>query len=327
MNEETRSTRAGETAGGGGDESDGSGDWERTNCLLCGSDRRSIVLEAPEEASAGTGPRPAVVRCDACGLCYTSPRPTPAAMHRFYPEGYSPHRLEPHAKTLKRKKWRAGWLDSGSPVQSALLRHEKGRLLDFGCGGGKFLAQMHAEGWQVLGVDVSKPVVERIQRELRLPALAGDLSAPELEGSSFEVITMRQSLEHVHDPLEVLRQARRLLVPGGTLIVWVPNIDSLPFRWFGPAWYGLDLPRHLAHFTPSTLRRMVVEAGFQAGRLWMVRHSSWLQRSAKRARELGIRGPISRWLAWRPVSRWVTRYAFATRQSDCIALIATRPDE
>ena len=302
-------------------------EWEEPNCLLCGSDRRSVVVEGREDPAATTGPRPAVVRCDACGLCYTSLRPTPAAMHRFYPEGYAPYRLEPHAKTLKRKKWRARWLGWGSPVRSALFRHEKGRLLDFGCGGGKFLAQMHAEGWQVLGVDVSKSVVERIQQELRLPALAGDLSAPQLDGSSFDLITMRQSLEHVHDPREVLRQARRLLVPGGTLIVWVPNIDSLPFRWFGPAWYGLDLPRHLAHFTPSTLRRIVLEAGFRVGPLSMVRHSSWLQRSAKRARELGRRGPKSWWLTLRPVCRLVTRYAFLTRQSDCIALIAARPDE
>jgi hypothetical protein len=107
----------------------------------------------------------------------------------------------------------------------------------------------------------------------------------------------------------------------------VPNLDSLPFRWFGPAWYGLDLPRHLVHFTPATLHRMVTEAGFQPGRRWMVQHASWLERSARRAREMGLGGPGSRLLTWRPVCRWVTRYAFVTRQSDCIALSATKPDE
>ena len=312
---------------GSGDESAGALEWEEPSCLLCGGDRRSIVLESPEKPVATTGPRPAVVRCDACGFCYTCPRPTPASMQRFYPEDYWPHRLESHANALKRRKWWARWFGSGWRPQRSLLRRQKGRLLDFGCGGGKFLAEMHAEGWQVLGVDVSDSVVARIQEKLGLPVLAGDLSAPQLDQSSFEVITMRQSLEHVHDPREVLRQAHRLLVPGGTLLVWVPNFDSLAFRWFGPAWYGLDLPRHLVHFTPSTLRRIVAEAGFQVGPLSMVRHSSWLQRSAKRARELGRRGPQSRWLAWRAVCRWVTRYAFFTRQSDCIALSATKPDD
>ena len=51
----------------------------------------------------------------------------------------------------------------------------------------------------------------------------------------------------------VLREARDLLAPGGKLVVAVPNIDSLPFRWFGRHWFGLDLPRHLTHFTPASL--------------------------------------------------------------------------
>jgi 2-polyprenyl-3-methyl-5-hydroxy-6-metoxy-1,4-benzoquinol methylase len=181
---------------------------------------------------------------------------------------------------------------------------------------------MHAQGWQVLGVDLSDRVVQEINDQLQLPAVAGDLSSPELAGLSFELVTMRQSLEHVHDPLEVLRQARGLLVPGGTLMVWVPNIDSLPFRWSGAAWYGLDLPRHLVHFTPSTLRRMVAEAGFQVGRLRMVPHSSWLKRSAIRAQSLGNRSLKARWLAWRPLARLATRYAVLTHQADCIALRA-----
>jgi SAM-dependent methyltransferase len=200
-----------------------------------------------------------------------------------------------------------------------------GRLLDFGCGAGKFLQQMHAAGCQVVGVDMLDRVVQRIREELKLPAVAGDLTSPELAPSSFDVVTMRQSLEHVHDPLEVLRQARRLLVPGGKLMVWVPNLESVPFRWFGSAWFGLDLPRHLTHFTPATLRRTVGEAGFQVGRLRMIRHSSWLQRSAIRARQMGGGSRRTRWLARRPVARLATWYAALARQSDCIALSATRP--
>jgi SAM-dependent methyltransferase len=186
---------------------------------------------------------------------------------------------------------------------------------------------MHARGWQVLGVDAAESVVRRIEQELGLPALAGDLAAPDLAASSFDVITMRQSLEHVHRPLETLRRAFRLLAGDGKLMVWVPNIDSLAFRWFGPAWYGLDLPRHLTHFTPSTLRRMVAEAGFQGARTWMVPHASWLRRSAARAREQGDKSHKSWWLARRPAARWATWYAAAAGRSDCIGLSATRPGD
>ena len=135
--------------------------------------------------------------------------------------------------------------------------HGEGRLLDFGCGSGSYLWRMHRQGWKVIGVDPSAAAVDYVRHELGLPALVGSLPHEDLHDGYFDVITMWQSLEHVHWPMEVLRAARRLLAPGGKLIVAVPNIDSLPFRWFGQTWIGLDLPRHLSHFAPSTLTHML----------------------------------------------------------------------
>src|SRR5262249_20165886 len=157
------------------------------------------------------------------------------------------------------------------------------RLLDFGCGGGSYLARMHGQGWDVTGLDVTPTAVAELIAKPRLRAFAGSLPHPQLLGDTFDVITMWQSLEHVHAPLDVLREAHRLLAPSGKLIIAVPNIDSLPFRWFGQAWYGLDLPRHLTHFAPWTLRLLLHRAGFRAGKLRMVRHSSWLRSSARLA--------------------------------------------
>ena len=78
-----------------------------------------------------------------------------------------------------------------------------------------------------------------------LETYAGSLPHPELKPRRFDVLTMWQSLEHVHQPRQVLQAALDLLEPGGKLFVAVPNIDSRPFRRYGPDWYGLDLPRHL----------------------------------------------------------------------------------
>jgi SAM-dependent methyltransferase len=200
----------------------------------------------------------------------------------------------------------------------------QGRLLDFGCGGGSFLERMYRHGWQVTGLDTSASVVERIRTELGLPALAGTLPHPELRPASFDLVTMWHSLEHVHAPLEVLREAHRLLVPGGKLLVAVPNIDSLPFRWFGHAWFGLDLPRHLTHFAPWTLYLMLHRAGFRVGPVHMVRHSGWLRRSAR----LACQSPqSSRWhrcLQWSPAARLATWYGYFTHQADCMMVVAER---
>src|SRR5207244_3077368 len=108
-------------------------------------------------------------------------------------------------------------------------------------------------GWYVTGLDFSPRMVRHVRDRLGLPAIEGTLPHPALAPGSFEAITMSQSLEHVHDPLQVLRAAHDLLTPGGKVVVAVPNIGSLPFRWFGAAWFGLDVPRHLIHFEPLTL--------------------------------------------------------------------------
>jgi 2-polyprenyl-3-methyl-5-hydroxy-6-metoxy-1,4-benzoquinol methylase len=204
------------------------------------------------------------------------------------------------------------------PLQGA------GRLLDFGCGGGAFLERMRRAGWQVTGLDISDALAKRVRGELGIPVLTGTLPHPELAEGSFDLITMWQSLEHVHDPLRVLSECHRLLAPGGRLLIAAPNMDSAAFRWCGAAWVGLDLPRHLTHFTPHTLCLMLDRAGFEPTAVRMVRHSSWLRQSARRACQ-HFRGSFwQRWLQRKPASRLVAWYSCVTGQADCMLVSAVR---
>jgi SAM-dependent methyltransferase len=256
--------------------------WEECLCPCCGSASFKPLLEADDALKSGL--RFLIVQCASCGLCFTNPRPDPASMDRFYPDDYRCHRITPHtAKSDAMERW----LPSDRPA----------RLLDFGCGAGAFLLRMRERGWHVTGLDRADAVAMRLREQHGLNAHAGTLPHPHWPDACFEAITMRQSLEHVHAPLEVLRDSHRLLSAGGRLLVSVPNFDGLAAHWFGPTWYGLDLPRHLTHFTPQSLRTMLLEAGFADITMRQEAHASWIRHSARRgilATRLGS-GIASRW--------------------------------
>lgn len=300
-------------------------DWEETACLSCGCDTWTPLVEAPDRTPGGDGLWFMVVRCQECGLCFTNPRPNFASIARFYRADYPPHQPKEHA--LQGPHWwrRLPIPRGGEALRKHLPWHGHGRLLDFGCGAGSFLVRMRQQGWSAVGVDASESTVAYLRDQLGLEAFAGSLPHPALEDGSFDVITMWQSLEHVHQPLSVVQAAFHLLAPGGKVIVAVPNIDSLAFRWFGSAWSGLDLPRHLVHFGPATLRLMLHRAGFRVGRARMIRRSGWLRDSARHAAShFPGNNPWFTLMKGKTASNLAGWYAYLTGQADCMMATGTK---
>ncbi|MFU8803283.1 MAG: class I SAM-dependent methyltransferase [Bradymonadaceae bacterium] len=141
-----------------------------------------------------------------------------------------------------------------------------GRLLDVGCGSGAYLRDMEALGWQVAGVDISPEAIKCATRD-GYNAKVGTLFSAHLEEESFDLITMWHVLEHFHRPVDMLRRAHDILRPNGRLILAVPNWRSIMRQIGGDAWWCLEVPRHLHHFTPETLRKTLTTAGFEVSLL------------------------------------------------------------
>lgn len=242
--------------------------WDECPCPSCAAANFRPLLEA---ADPHGGQRFLIVECQRCGLAFTNPRPDPINIQQFYPADYRCHqsRVRETHRPLSRC------------VARTLQPFGQARLLDFGCGGGNFMRRMAALGWNVTGLDLSDAAAGHV-RESGLHAYSGTLPHPRWDNACFEAITMWQSLEHVHQPLEVLRAAHRLLTDSGRLLVAVPNFAGLGAKWFGANWYGLDVPRHLTHFTPQTLSMMLKQAGFAPLDVRQERHNSWLRHSAAR---------------------------------------------
>ena len=145
----------------------------------------------------------------------------------------------------------------------ALARRKKGRLLDVGCGSGSVLRLAGRLGWEATGVDFDPMALANAARG-GAKVLLGSVEEQHFADEAFDLVVMSHVIEHLIDPISVLRECRRVLSADGTALVATPNAGSWGHSIFGANWTGLDVPRHLHVFTRASLRKAAVEAGFGA---------------------------------------------------------------
>ena len=134
-------------------------------------------------------------------------------------------------------------------------KSEKGKLLDIGAGTGDFLVAAKNDGWQVLGIEPNtKAKTIAINKEVHF---ADSLS--DLESYSFDVITLWHVLEHVPNLEEYLKELKRLVKPSGIIIIAVPNFKSFDANFYGRHWAAYDVPRHIWHFSKTTIDKLFAE--------------------------------------------------------------------
>jgi SAM-dependent methyltransferase len=133
-----------------------------------------------------------------------------------------------------------------------------------GCGRNGLLKHILDErGARGLGIEMKPEIAAYVRDELKMPVVEGTLLAAGLERARFDLLVMLEYLEHEPDPLRVLSEARRVLKPGGHVVIEIPDPEGLPARLFGERWVNLDLPRHLVFFDRKTLTRALSQTGFE----------------------------------------------------------------
>ena len=135
------------------------------------------------------------------------------------------------------------------------------QLLDVGCGSGYRLRRMAEAGWKVEGIDFDQQAV-KMARSKGFEVRCGSLVEASYPADTFDVVSMYHVIEHVDNPLNVLRECIRILRPGGRLVLATPNIQSWGHKRFGVAWRGLEPPRHLHLFSSAALNALLASAGF-----------------------------------------------------------------
>jgi SAM-dependent methyltransferase len=223
-------------------------------CPVCGQAGAQEWLRAPDRLH-GRQEKYTLVRCPACSLVWLSNPPKPSEMHLHYTDAY--HKLISAAGENSPARW--GFR------KEALAAHYKrsGTLLDLGCSSGSFLTFMRNESWRLYGIEMSAEAAKTAESRSGAQVFVGDIPEAPFGREVFDVITCFDVLEHVYDPRLVLAKVTEWLKPGGIFYVLVPNVDSAEARVFRSYWHGLELPRHLFHFSPASLKSLAASVGLR----------------------------------------------------------------
>ncbi len=226
---------------------------EHTACYLCG---------AKDDAEMFRKQGLRFVRCRGCGLAYMNPRPNRQALERLYAyesqanDAWVDVLLSDAEETFQRQ-------DFGELLDAvATHRPPGGRLLDIGCSIGRLLDEARGRGYDVLGLELGERAAAIARQRYQLEVLSQTLEKAALPPASFDVITLIETLEHLPQPRDLVRQIHRLLKPGGVFLVGVPNGKSLGVMVLRQLARTFNR-NHLIFFDEDTLSRFLGQEGFE----------------------------------------------------------------
>jgi SAM-dependent methyltransferase len=242
-------------------------DNEASACPACGSSRITLLDVFPIRRTPARRRIAFVGGCYACGLLFTNPLPTEEQLRRYYsdegpwaaPRAVRNAGIE--AANLRRlglgeRQPNVNISARGRSLFSALAPYVPvhapppgAKVLDFGCGDGKFLNLLQHYGWETYGIEPSSSAAFPRHRHLTSPPQDG----------TFDFVFLNHVLEHVIDPLGVLRQLAGSLRQGGVLFVSVPRVDTLPQH--RDLKYCLSGHRHVVCFSDTCLTGLLARAG------------------------------------------------------------------
>ncbi|MBY0478516.1 MAG: class I SAM-dependent methyltransferase [Chitinophagaceae bacterium] len=233
-----------------------------TSCPVCKSQSFNQVLNVKDfTVSQELFP---IVECNDCSLRFTQQIPDETAVQRYYQSAnYISHtntnkgiinRLYHIARTFT-------MMSKESLVKNA-TKKAVGMLLDVGSGTGTFVHTMSVAGWNVVGLEP-----DAAARAVALKKYNCDIYPSEelfmLPASTYDAVTMWHVLEHVHRLDEYIDQLKKIVAPGGKLIIAVPNYTSYDAEFYREDWASYDVPRHLYHFSPKSMRMLMERHGLK----------------------------------------------------------------
>lgn len=226
-------------------------EFTERSCSICGSDNHRLLLQ--------DGPT-AYRECLHCGAIFASPLPS-----RYEEVNEAAYNQALEKYTAK--------IDARLAINMRTLRRfarfrQAGTFLEIGCNAGATLVAAEKLGWKATGVDISRTASTWAREKRGLNAITGTVEQAAFATGTFDVVYTNAVMEHVENPLSTVKEALRILRPGGVFYAATVNWESYTRDYLGAGWSYLEPMHHVQLFTPNNVRELAKRTGFEVERIW-----------------------------------------------------------
>ena len=226
----------------------------RKTCPICGEDA-SVPFDVKDI--------PGLCRCGGCGFIFTKRVPAEEDSD-LYEESFAEGNIHP---TYEKTANGGYYVKNAAKIRALLARLEQfrctGKLLDVGCSAAFFLSVAKKCGWQGKGVEISRWGAAFSREELGVDVFHGTLQEAAFADGTFDVVFSSHVIEHIGDPLSLVREMTRVLRPGGALVTVVPTQFVSPSWLLARRFVGDPPPKHVSFFDRRSFKNLLRRAGLK----------------------------------------------------------------
>ena len=202
-----------------------------------------------------------LVQCASCNFVYTNPRPNEKQIGKYYQSANYISHTDTNKGIINKVYHLVRKKTVADKVKLVNRLHEKGKLLDIGCGTGVFLEHCKKQGWQTKGIEPDEGARTIAHNRLNVPIEKDFLTS--YSNEKFDIITLWHVLEHIHELNKTVEKIVSMMTTDAKVVIAVPNIGSYDAQLYKNYWAAYDIPKHLYHFTKKTLELLMSNYGLR----------------------------------------------------------------